>query len=184
VCEGCYALKGAYSWTGVKAALLRRLTIIRRAEKDRAARAEWIDAMSFLLNTRREKYREGSANDSRFFRWHDSGDVQGLDHLEMINAVALATPGVRHWLPTRELPTVRRFLREHGEFAPNLTVRISANKVGASLPHVAGCAASGVHVTKGAPENGAPECPAIHNGNACGDCRDCWFDGDVSYLKH
>lgn len=186
VCSGCYALKGSYSWQGVKDALGRRLAILQACEHDLARRQEWIDAMAYLLNTRRAKWVKGAKNDSRYFRWLDSGDIQGLWHLGMIAEVASLTPEVAHWLPSRELPTVTRFLRHFGHFPGNLNVRLSANKVGAPLPNVSGTTSSGVHVTLDAPENGARQCPAVHNDNACGECRACW-DPEVpriSYLKH
>ena len=186
VCSGCYALKGAYSWKGVRDALGHRLDILQACEHDLTRRAEWIDAMAYLLNTRRAKWTEGAKSDSRYFRWFDSGDIQGLWHLGMIAEVASLTPDVAHWLPTRELPTVSAFLRHFGHFPGNLTVRLSANKVGAPLPDVSGTVSSGVHVTPDAPENGARQCPAVHNDNACGECRACW-DAEVpriSYLKH
>ena len=186
VCSGCYALKGAYTWKGVKDALGHRLEILQACEHDLTRREEWIDAMAFLLNTRRAKWSEGAKNDSRYFRWFDSGDLQGLYHLGMIAEVASLTPDVAHWLPTRELPTVSAFLRHFGHFPSNLTVRLSANKVGAPLPDVKGTVSSGVHVTRDAPENGARQCPASGDPATCGDCRACWDPKvpRISYHKH
>ena len=186
VCSGCYALKGAYTWKGVRDALGHRLEILQACEHDLARRGEWIEAMAFLLNTRRAKWSEGAKNDSRYFRWFDSGDLQGLYHLGMIAEVASLTPDVAHWLPTRELPTVSAFLRHFGHFPSNLTVRLSANKVGAPLPDVKGTVSSGVHVTRDAPENGARQCPASGDPATCGDCRACWDPKvpRISYHKH
>ncbi len=185
VCEGCYALKGAYAWKNTQSALRRRFDILMACELDPAAAERWIDAMSYLLNTREAKPR-GGASDNGYFRWHDSGDLQGAFHLRMISEVASRTPRVKHWLPTRELPTVKAYLASHGEFPDNLVVRLSANKVGARLPDVPGTAASGVHITRGEPENGAVECGAIYQQNSCGDCRECWDPNvrEISYLKH
>lgn len=185
VCEGCYALKGAYSWKGVKSALQRRLDIVQACEFDPAKAEEWIDAMAYLLNERRSAWKPGKSLDSRYFRWHDSGDIQGYYHLAMIAEVTYRTPRVKHWLPTRELPVVREYMRFE-PFPKNLNVRISANRVDASLPMVDGCTASGVHSTRGATAEGVTECPAIHNDNACGDCRKCWDPSEkaISYLKH
>lgn len=188
VCEGCYALKGAYIWNGVRAALQRRYDILMRCRDDAEARERWISAMAFLLNERGRKWKGGGSIDHGHFRWHDSGDLQGVWHLDMIAQVAERTPAVRHWLPTRELPTVHEHRRLYGAAAipSNLNIRVSANRVGAPVPHVEGTTASGVHVIQGNPENGAKECPAIHNDNACGDCRRCWDRDEpaISYLKH
>ena len=64
VCAGCYALKGRYRFNNVQAALKRRLQALEDPR--------WVDAMVTLITG--EKY----------FRWHDSGDIQSLKHLENI----------------------------------------------------------------------------------------------------
>ena len=102
-CSNCYALKGCYVFKVVQAAQYRRLKSIKNPG--------WVSAMAFLINSKKSKY----------FRWHDSGDVQDLDHLNKIFKVCEFTPGVKHWLPTREAWT-----QEHVERAPrNLVVRFS-----------------------------------------------------------
>ena len=190
VCFECYAdpnAGGTYAYPVVKAALARRLDIVRKCEHDPIAREEWISAFAFILNYRRDRWTPESSIDHRYFRWHDSGDLQGLYHLGMISEVASRTFGrVEHWLPTRELPTVNRFVRAFGMPPSNLIIRISANKVDAPLPRVKGFTASGVHTVKGRPSSGALECPAIYNEGSCGDCRNCWNPSipEVSYLKH
>ena len=57
-CEGCYALKGCYVFEVVQAAQYRRLESIQDSR--------WVDAMAMLINSKKSKW----------FRWHDSGDVQ------------------------------------------------------------------------------------------------------------
>ena len=60
---------------------------------------------------RKEGRREGGKGDRKkerkvkYFRWHDSGDVQDLDHLRRIYEVCKLTPDVQHWMPTREACT-------------------------------------------------------------------------------
>lgn len=185
VCSGCYAAKGSYTWQNVQTALERRLAIVRACEGDPIAAERWIEAMSFLLNTRRDKWRPGAPQDHRFFRWHDSGDLQGVYHLGMIDGVAARTPRVAHWLPTREIPTVLAYRRRMGGWAPNLVVRVSAAKVDARAPRIEGCAGSAVHSILGAPPEGATECGAVYTDNACGDCRACWNpNSTISYHKH
>jgi hypothetical protein len=46
-----------------------------------------------------------------FFRWHDSGDLQSLDHLKKIFEVCNLTPGIQHWLPTREASIIVAYKR-------------------------------------------------------------------------
>ena len=57
----------------------------------------------------------------KYFRWHDSGDVQNLDHLRRIYAVCRLTPSVKHWMPTREAWTKDYIV----EAPDNLVVRFS-----------------------------------------------------------
>jgi hypothetical protein len=75
-CYGCYALKGCYVFKVVQEAQYRRLNSIRHPY--------WVRAMTHLLQSKKSKY----------FRWHDSGDVQDLKHLAKIFEVARRTPDV------------------------------------------------------------------------------------------
>jgi hypothetical protein len=157
VCSHCYALKGRYGFEPVKAALRRRF---RKLQNKR-----WIEAMAYLIG-RKEK--------SGYFRWHDSGDLQSLEHLEKIVAVCRLTPGVWHWLPTREAGILRQWTDKYGReaFPANLCVRFSGHIVdqplGELLAKSLGVQASGV-VTKGW------TCPASSQDGHCGACRACWM---------
>ena len=82
VCAGCYALKGRYRFTNVQQALQRRL---RSLEDPR-----WVDAMVDLVQG------------EKWFRWHDSGDIQSLKHLENIFLVCKRTSSTQFWMQTRE----------------------------------------------------------------------------------
>jgi hypothetical protein len=126
-------------------------------------------------------------NGAKFFRWHDSGDIQSFEHLAKIAEVCKATPNTKHWLPTRELSTVRAFIKTN-DVPLNLTIRISATMVDSKPPQVTydWCRAlptSTVHDTK--PAIGFA-CPAPSQGNKCADCRACWDSSvtNVSYDKH
>ena len=81
-CHGCYALKGRYRFKPTKIAMARRL----EALKD----SRWVRAMVVLMK------------DRKYFRWHDSGDLQSAWHLARILEVCKQTPDTQHWLPTRE----------------------------------------------------------------------------------
>ena len=83
-CHGCYALKGRYRFPNVMDAMMRRLASI--------SRPDWARTMAADINARK----------SRWFRWHDSGDIQSVKHLLKIFQVCRMTPDVAHWLPTRE----------------------------------------------------------------------------------
>ena len=113
-----------------------------------------------------------------YLRWFDSGDLQGANHLRNIVTVAKSTPQVCHWLPTRELPTVKAVLRQIGVFPKNLTVRVSAAMVDGKPPK--GFENTSSVVTEG------ETCPSRDQGGVCGDCRDCWDRtiSNVAYGKH
>ena len=61
ICNKCYAKKGRYNFPNVKAALSRRLKSLKHPQ--------WIEAMTVLI----------TGHDH--FRWHDSGDLQSVQHL-------------------------------------------------------------------------------------------------------
>jgi hypothetical protein len=173
VCHGCYATKGMYSFGTVKAAQAKRFTLVREALAEPSARAKWIAAMSLLVGKQ------------EYFRWHDSGDVFSAEYLSLIVEVVKATPATKHWLPTRELVTVRHWLRDNGPFPSNLTVRLSLPRIDATMADAAKLGAF-YGLPTSTVTTGAPSCPAPKQGNACVDCRACWDSSvsNVSYHKH
>jgi hypothetical protein len=166
VCSGCYALKGRYMFPGVQRALYRRLAAI--------AKPHWTGAMAELI--RRKTKREPH------FRWHDSGDIQSLEHMRAIARVAELTPNVRHWLPSREYRLVREYLASENPPA-NLNIRLSAHMLGGKAPRFPGLAVTVSTVSKGEPPKGAHRCPAPKQGNICGSCRACW-DPSVPHVDY
>ena len=154
VCASCYALKGNYTrYKAIKAAQYDRLEKIKNSL--------WVAAM--VVQVKRQKY----------FRWHDAGDVQDLEHLKKIYSVCKLTPEVKHWMPTREA-----WIKNHLASKPdNLVIRFSPPMIGQrndSWPN------SSMVVESGA------SCPAPSQGGKCGDCRQCWDPAVkvVSYGKH
>jgi len=155
-CHGCYALKGCYVFKVVQEAQYKRLASLKREP--------WTTAMAAQINSKKVK----------FFRWHDSGDVQDLDHLNKIYEVCRLTPSVKHWMPTREAWT-----RDHAARAPkNLTLRFSMPMV--NQPAAGSWPNTSTVVTAGA------TCPAPLQDGKCNDCRKCWNKRikNVSYGKH
>jgi hypothetical protein len=118
-CEYCYAwMRGMYRMDNVRDAQFRRYETLKNEKPEK-----WIEAFVFLITKRKEKY----------FRWHDSGDLQSLDHLKRIATIAELTPFCKHWLPTRESRIVEQFLKT--ETCPdNLCIRISDTMVDAKKP--------------------------------------------------
>ena len=100
-CYNCYALKGCYVFKVVQEAQYRRLRSIKHPG--------WVRAMTQLLQSKK----------SKFFRWHDSGDVQDLKHLAKMFKVASLTPDVKHWMPTREA-----WVKPYLQYAPDNLVKI------------------------------------------------------------
>ena len=168
VCASCYADKGFYSMyqNAIKPAQFARL--------DSLTSPAWVDAMVALIGS------------DPYFRWHDSGDLQGLWHFEKIVEVAKLTPKTKHWLPTREYSIIKAFIAKHGTIPKNLIVRLSAMYpdkpaiVPASLQNVKGITTSNVHTKK--PLGRA--CKAPRQSGECRDCRECWTEKPISYLMH
>ena len=155
-CYDCYALKGCYVFKVVQDAQYRRLEAIKNPL--------WVGAMAHLINSKKSKY----------FRWHDSGDIQDEAHLIKIFAVAKLTPTVQHWMPTREA-WVKAFLPECPE---NLIIRFSAPMVDSDAP--GSWDHTSTVVTTGA------TCPAPKQNNECLDCRACWDKSvkNIAYGQH
>jgi len=156
VCEGCYALKGCYVFAVVQAAQYKRLEAINHPD--------WVLAMATLINSKKPDV----------FRWHDSGDVQDVQHLEKIFEVCRLTPSKRHWMPTREA-----WIKDHMQAAPaNLVVRFSSPMI--DQGPVKSWANTSTVSTK------SRSCPAPDNNNECGSCRACWdpLVKNIEYGKH
>ena len=156
VCEGCYALKGCYVFKVVQEAQYKRLEAIQHPD--------WVTAMATLINSKKPDV----------FRWHDSGDVQDVQHLEKIFEVCRLTPGKRHWMPTREA-----WIKDHMKDAPaNLVVRFSSPMI--DQGPVKSWANTSTVSTK------SRSCPAPDNNNECGSCRACWdpLVKNIEYGKH
>ena len=154
-CFDCYAMKGNYiRYPAIKKAQYYRLDSLKRDS--------WIPAM--VAQIKRQKW----------FRWHDAGDIQSVEHLRKIFEVCRLTPTKRHWMPTREA-----WIKDHLNRAPsNLVIRLSGSKVDGPVPTC--WPNTSTVVTKSA------SCPAPSQGGKCKECRACWTKSisNVSYGKH
>lgn len=138
-----------------------------------------------------------SGHDPNYFRWFDTGDLQDLEMLWCINEIALATPEISHWLPTKEYSMVIAALKSpEWTWAKNLTIRVSVaarNKEPSHSWKMRAFYASkkGLNLTFSQvfdPEKGPNEtenkwfvCPALKQGHKCLECRWCWGTNDVAY---
>ena len=181
-CYDCYALKGCYVFKVVQDAQYRRLAAV--------SSPQWVQAMAHLINSKKPNV----------FRWHDSGDVQDLDHLNKIYEVCRLPPTRRHWLPTREA-----WIKEHVSRAPdNLIIRFSTPMIDQAAP------ASWSNTTTVSSLHSVNDCPAFRTDKAgtvhsleefkvmtketkkdldlghCGSCRNCWNKEikNISYGQH
>lgn len=180
VCYSCYAAdnaawlkqgkhSGMYQFANVKNAMERRYQSLFTST--------WVPAMVYLIR------KTGNA----YFRWHDSGDLQSAEHLTNIAKVALATPEVKHWLPTREYKLVRDWMAVNA-VPDNLVIRVSAPMVDTVLNNFP---TSSLVLENKTPQDlnlpvTATECKAYLSDNKCNACRACWSKSTthVWYHKH
>lgn len=181
VCSGCYACPssntskkpagGWYDSPRVQKAMMRRLKAVLFEPR-------WTDAMIFLLS----HYR------FQFFRWHDSGDIQSLDHLKNICHIAHSVPYTNFWLPTQQGDMLYKYWMENGKIPldklhPNLTIRLSAVMID-GLPALDFARKIGVKVSMVSKDSEKVDCPAYKQGNSCGPCRKCWNQKKESVVYH
>ena len=166
-CHGCYALKGRYRFDNVQKALDKRFE-----QRDHPL---WVEAMTLLIERQSPSY----------FRWFDSGDLQpGM--LQKIVEVCRKTPATKHWLPTQERKMVFDFINSGATIPDNLTIRLSATKIGAT-------AKPSPFPTSAVNGSGGVDCVLTiaqirgkKSVKTCGDCRQCWDKKvpHVNYTKH
>jgi hypothetical protein len=164
VCSKCYACKGAYTWKSTVNALQRRV--------DALGSSDWVDAMVSLME-QKKRIRE-----SGLFRWHDSGDLQSLEHLRSIADVARRTPQIKHWIPTKEKGILREFLKRD-KLPDNVVVRLSGAMIDGPAPNAE-------HTSTVTSDPSKATCRAFENDGQCGECRKCWNKDvqNVVYLQH
>lgn len=166
ICSVCYALKGRYVFPNVLDAMEKRFHSLFNSK--------WEDAIAFLIE-KKEK--------SGFFRWHDSGDLQGTWHLQKIVNIANRLPHIKFWLPTREISTISTWIDQGNKIPENLTIRLSSFMLDGQPP-LAAANRLGLCVSGASDSNW--NCPASKQEGKCGDCRNCWNKEvfQVNYKKH
>lgn len=168
VCHKCYAMRNNYTYPSVMKAHEARFAALGNLH-------EWADSMGNLL----ELLGTSLHDEERYFRFHDSGDLQSIEHLCAIVSVAERNPAWRFWLPTKEWGIVRKY-REASNFPSNLTVRLSTLKVGM------GPVGNDLPSSTVSWDDAKHQCPARNQGNECGSCRACWDPKvtNVNYPLH
>ena len=189
VCFDCYAMKGAYIWPVVQAAMQYRL--------DRLNSPDFVQIMVDELNRKRAPEH----------RWFDSGDVHSVAHCLKIIAVCKLTPHKKHWIPTKERKLWQEALKMD-TLPDNAVIRYSAHTID-KAPPASWENSSAVITDKAAPIGKLCEAYRTKkNGDMishdeyltakkekqiskidlgyCGNCRACWSPAvkTVSYPKH
>jgi len=161
-CKGCYAVDGSYHFPYVKAT--------REHNRQDWKRPGWVRDMTQALD-----------ND-RYFRWFDSGDMYSVALARKILAVMRATPGTKHWLPTR----MHKFAKfkpvlDAMRALPNVALRLSSDSVlGEFTPGLHG---STIVPTRAHATTSVKVCEAYEHGGKCSGCRACW-DKNVSVIAY
>jgi hypothetical protein len=160
VCGVCYAKGGFYAmFPDALEAQERRLRTIKDAK--------WVENMARLIQELSPKW----------FRWHDSGDLQSVRHLEKVVEVCNLTPRCVHSLPTKEHRMVIGWM-ERNQIPTNLVIGLSGLMVDGRLPLGHGLQVRGV--TRDAR---LVTCPVKMQGGECLACRKCW-EKDVSVVMY
>ena len=171
VCNKCYALKGRYMFPMVQNALEKRYW------RWSSNRDKWTNAMIYIMHNKKHIINTG------FFRWFDSGDIQGEAMLSDMNTIAWSSPHIHFWLPTKEYKLVKEY-KQNNDIAPNLVIRVSNPNVNTNT--LRGHEHISTVYSKDMLENSEGYiCPSSKQGNKCGECRMCWSDKhEVSYIAH
>jgi hypothetical protein len=161
-CSGCYATTGMYNFGAVKA--------VRARNREDWEREGWVEDMVAALKKQ------------SFFRWFDSGDMYSLKLALRMYAVMVATPHVKHWLPTR-MYKFSKFAKVLAamQALPNVMVRPSSDAID-------GTYTAGVHGSTIVPDadtvpDGVTLCGAYSRGGKCGGCRAC-YDKSVAVVGY
>ena len=176
VCDGCYAFKGFMMLPTQQNAYYRRLELWK------ADRKLWVLSMDHLIKNHKP------IKESKYFRWFDSGVIQGADMFKDIIELANLNPDVSFWLPTKEFKLVNIF---SSIIPSNLNVRKSHPLINAyKMQPIENVTASYVYDQEKL--NTIPSntriCPATkpESNKKCNDCRMCWDKSieSITYIKH
>ena len=159
-CQGCYATTGNYRFANVKKP--------REFNREDWQRDDWVRDMVWSLEN------------SRYFRWFDSGDMYSHDLAWKIYQVMQKTQHVKHWLPTRMHKFAKfRDVIQAMQSLPNVVVRFSSDSVTGGL--IEGLNTSTIF-SDTVPAN-AFECKAYKHEGKCNGCRAC-YDKNVSVIAY
>lgn len=159
-CQGCYATTGNYRFANVKKP--------REFNREDWKRDDWVMDMIQALEN------------SRYFRWFDSGDMYDAKLAEKILMVMTQTQHVKHWLPTR-MHKFSKFKNviDSMQSLDNVVVRFSSDSVNGDI--IQGQTTSTIF--SGTVPDGATECQAYQHEGKCNGCRAC-YDKTVPVIAY
>jgi hypothetical protein len=159
-CQGCYATTGNYRFANVKKP--------REFNREDWKRDTWVMDMIQALEN------------SRYFRWFDSGDMYDTKLAEKILMVMTQTQHVKHWLPTR-MHKFSKFKNviDSMQSLPNVVVRFSSDSVNGEI--IPGQTTSTIF--SDTVPAGAVECQAYQHEGKCNGCRAC-YDKTVPVIAY
>ena len=167
VCNKCYAMRGNFCRPTIQAILMAREVAMTGPL--------WAEAMVIVLKA----YEQ-----SGYFRWFASGDLQSLGDLLKICYVAEHTPRIKHWLPTHEVEILAEFKRGGFNYPPNLIVRLSGDMIDKKpSPGLS----KRLGVLRSSVSRVAWNCEAPQNEETkCMSCRKCWHKSVsiITYKYH
>ena len=171
VCSDCYAMKGnylQYKNASVGASHQYHLKSLDNGFK-------WVMGMAYQILKTQTKY----------FRFHASGDLQSLDHAIQIINLAKLTPSFKYWIPTRETKILKELKEQNISIPKNCVFRVSAPLINGHLNSKVFRNTSSV-ITSEKNASGKNICPSLNQGGMCLDCRNCWNTRikNINYLYH
>ncbi len=176
VCSKCYARRGRYLFPNVVNAQNRRIEQVN--DKD------FVECMTEVLSN------DKITQKTKLFRWHDSGDLQSIEHLEKLVQIARNLPNIRFWLPTKEYGIINKYgTRLSG--ASNLTIRVSHPMINNKFTTQDSFYKNTSSVFSKDKINELTDieiCQATVTHTTCNDngCTKCWNDSikNIIYIKH
>ena len=164
VCSTCYALKGNY----IRYA--KNIEPVQKRRLESISSPNWVGAMVYIMHHQKQVVNSG------LFRWHDSGDIQSLEHLDKIVQIANLTPNIKHWLPTKESNFIQNY---KGVIPANLIIRLSGSFIDGKAPKYK-------NTSTVVSSKDQATCKSFEHGGKCDTCVKCWDSSikNVSYLNH
>lgn len=186
VCNKCYANKGNYLYPEVNACLENRYDELYNAMHDKQKRIEYVSSIVSAINNQNDTFKH-CIIDKKYFRFNDSGDLQGIEHLKILIDICNAMPKIKFWLTSKEFKIIRDYIKQGNEIPKNLTIRLSSYLINKDLKldkTLNKFTKAMVYTSNELIPSNTISCK-INNGK-CNDCRLCWNKNikRIAFIKH